>query len=95
MVALCLSAVGIFGALAPFWVIPTRFLRGTAAAGGIALINCVGNLAGLVSNSAIGWITKKTGHTSGGMLVVAASLVLGAAMVLAVPRTNEGSDAAE
>src|SRR5207247_7458630 len=35
--ALSLSAVGFTSALGPFWALPTAFLRGTAAAGGIAL----------------------------------------------------------
>jgi hypothetical protein len=41
--------MGILAAFPVFWSIPGTFLAGTAAAGGIALINCIGNLAGFVA----------------------------------------------
>ncbi len=41
------AAIGIYGAKAPFWPLPSLFLTGSAAAGGIALINSVGNLGGI------------------------------------------------
>ena len=44
--ALCAGTVGVTCAAPMFWAFPTRFLRASAAAGGIALINSVGNLAG-------------------------------------------------
>jgi ACS family tartrate transporter-like MFS transporter len=84
--SLCLAAIGIWGCLGPFWALSTRFLRGTAAAGGIAIVNSIGNLAGFVSSSVIGWALKSTGSVAGGMLVVAASLFCGAILVLCVPR---------
>ncbi len=44
----CLSliAMGIWGTMGPFWALATSFLSGTAASGGIALINSVGNPGG-------------------------------------------------
>src|SRR5581483_9326965 len=47
--ALSLAAAGFTSALGPFWSLPPMFLRGTAAAAGIALINALGNAAGFVS----------------------------------------------
>ena len=38
MVAVTVCAVGVCAALAPFWALPSRFLTGAAAAGGIALV---------------------------------------------------------
>jgi hypothetical protein len=32
----------------PFWPLPSKFLTGAAAAGGIALINSIANLSGFV-----------------------------------------------
>jgi MFS transporter, ACS family, tartrate transporter len=86
MPALCLAAVGIFGSLGPFWALTTRFLRGEASAGGIAIVNSIGALAGSVSPSVIGWAKTRTGSFTGGLMVVAASLVCGAVVVLLVPR---------
>ena len=47
MVAFSVAGFGIFGCLPVFWTLPTAFLSGAAAAGGIAIINSIGNLAGL------------------------------------------------
>src|SRR5204863_4589351 len=46
MASLAVAGFGIFGALPVFWTFPAAFLSGPAAAGGIALINSIGNLAG-------------------------------------------------
>jgi MFS transporter, ACS family, tartrate transporter len=87
--ALCLTAVGIFGALAPFWTIPTRYLKGTAAAGGIAIVNCFSALAGAVSPTVIGWTKQYTGTFTVGLLVVAAALALGAILLVSVPHYED------
>jgi ACS family tartrate transporter-like MFS transporter len=94
MPALCLAAIGIWGSLAPFWALSTRFLRGAAAAGGIAIVNSIGALAGFASPSIIGWVKASSGSFTGGLLVVSASLVCGAALVLLVPRAvDKGASA--
>jgi MFS transporter, ACS family, tartrate transporter len=85
IVSLCVAAIGIFGSLGPFWCIPTRYLRGTAAAGGIAVVNSTGALAGFAAPYAIGWAKSATGHLTAGLLVVAASLAAGAILVLCLP----------
>ena len=43
MMALSVAGFGIFGCLPVFWTFPAAFLSGAAAAGGIALINSIGN----------------------------------------------------
>ncbi|MBB4844957.1 D-galactonate transporter [Paucibacter oligotrophus] len=82
MAALSLATMGILSCLPLFWTLPTAFLGGTAAAAGIAIINSVGNLAGFVSPFMVGAIKDATGQTSWGMLMLAASLLLGALLVL-------------
>jgi MFS transporter, ACS family, tartrate transporter len=89
LAALCFAAIGIFGSLGPFWAIPTRYLRGTAAAGGIAIVNSVGALAGFVAPYAIGYAKDKTGSFAGGLFVVAVSLALGAILVCFVPASAD------
>ncbi len=56
MVALTLGSIGIFAALPTFWSLPTALLTGTAAAGGIALVNAIGNLGGFAGPYMVGWI---------------------------------------
>jgi D-galactonate transporter len=85
MAALTVATAGILATLPLFWSLPTAFLRGTAAAAGIALINSLGNLAGFASPYAIGWLKDLTQSTNDGMFLLAASLVLGGVLTLAMP----------
>ncbi len=84
VVTLTVATVGILTGLAQFWCLPPAFLGGAAAAAGIALINSVGNLAGFASPFIVGWIKDATGSTDNGLFVIAASLVVGSIVVMAV-----------
>lgn len=86
IVTLSVATMGILTGLAQFWCLPSAFLGGAAAAAGIALINSVGNLAGFVSPFIVGWIKDATGSTNNGLLVIAASLIAGGAIVLSMPK---------
>jgi MFS family permease len=80
--ALALAAAGMYSMLAPFWSLPTSFLSGAAAAGGIALINSVGNLGGFVAPNVIGQVKAATHSFTGGMLAMAVVMFLGAILAL-------------
>jgi ACS family tartrate transporter-like MFS transporter len=82
MIALCIAGFGIFGALPVFWTLPTAFLSGAAAAGGIALINSIGNLAGFAGPYAMGWIKDSTGSYAGGLLALSAAGLVSMIIVL-------------
>ncbi|MEH2321753.1 MFS transporter [Nostoc sp.] len=84
LASLSLAALGIWGALGPFWALPTSFLSGTAAAGSLALINSVGNLGGFVAPYVIGLIKDATNSFTGGLLVMAAGLLVGGILTLVV-----------
>jgi len=79
--ALAVGTIGVTVAAPMFWAFPTRFLRATAAAAGIALINSVGNLAGYVGPSVMGFMKEATGVYGSGLLALAGSL--GVAALLA------------
>jgi len=70
-VALTIGVMGAYAATPTFWTLPTGFLTGSAAAGGIALINSIGNLGGFVGPYAIGWIKDATGEITLGLVVLA------------------------
>ncbi len=72
LVALTVASIGILAAFPVFWSLPSAFLAGTAAAGGIALINSIGNLAGFVAPYMIGWFKTNTGQLAAGLYFVAA-----------------------
>ncbi len=90
--ALCLSATGIWSTLGPFWSLPTAFLSGTAAAGGIALINSVGNVGGFVGPTVMGFLKEATHRFESGLLVLAASLLVAGALALSLPEDHERED---
>ena len=81
------AIVGTMSAIPVFWQLPGRFLAGAAAAGGVALINSVANLAGFGAPWMLGLIKTATGSLSTGLYVVAAVEVCAALLILAfVPR---------
>ena len=74
------ALAGITSARAIFWTIPTRFLTGLAAAGGLAFINSVATLGGFVGPYAMGWLRDTTGSFSAGLMAMAGLLVLATIM---------------
>ena len=76
--AACLSGVSAF------WSLPTAFLSGTAAAGGIALINSFGNLGGFFGPYLIGWSKNHLGSSAFGLYVVAGFLFVAGALIVGV-----------
>ena len=69
-----------------FWALPTSILSGSAAAGGIAWINSVGNLAGYVSPLIIGEILDATGSMMLALLVVSVACLMAGLVVLRVAK---------
>jgi ACS family tartrate transporter-like MFS transporter len=85
--ALSLVLVGSMALQGPFWVLPSAFLGGAAAAGGIALINTMGTAAGGFAGPYIlGFLKQATGGYAVGMAVLAIGPMLTAAIVLALGR---------
>jgi ACS family tartrate transporter-like MFS transporter len=81
MVVLTVAAIGVFCTFGVFWTLPTAWLSGAAAAGAIALINSIGNLAGFAGPYLIGWVKESTGSTSTGLFVLAALPLIGGLLV--------------
>jgi ACS family tartrate transporter-like MFS transporter len=84
LVALTLVQVGIMSMLPTFWSLSTSFLSGIAAAGGIALINSVGNLGGLAGPNILGQFKAARGSFTAGLLALALLACLGSALALCV-----------
>jgi D-galactonate transporter len=84
-IALCVTATGVWSTYGVFWTFPTTFLTGTAAAGGIAFINSVGNLGGFAGPFVVGWIKQTTGSFAPALLLLSGLLVLASAIALLLP----------
>jgi D-galactonate transporter len=84
IVALCGAVIGIMCYQSTFWPIPSSFLTGNAAAGGIAMIVSIGNLGGFVGPYLIGVIRQATDSFSWALISVAAFLTLAAILIRVV-----------
>jgi MFS transporter, ACS family, tartrate transporter len=82
MIALIVAAMAGFAAFGLFWTLPSALLTGAAAAGGLALINSIGSLAGFGGPYVIGWIKESTGRAVDGLLFLAILPALAAILVL-------------
>lgn len=78
VILLVIMAAGIYAPYGPFWAIPAGMLRIEVLAGGLGLINAIGNLGGFLGPYAVGWITDRTGDASVGYYALAGVLILGA-----------------
>lgn len=85
MFGLSLATMGALTGLPMFWPLPAAFLSSAAAAGGLALINSLGQIAGFVSPYLVGWLKDATGSTHVALYILAAVLFCGAVVVLSIP----------
>jgi MFS family permease len=90
MAGLTLAFVGIKSTLGPFWAMSTAFLTGTAAAGGIALINSVGNLGGFVGPYVVGVIQDRTQSHLAALLILGSSLLCMGLLALTIRTAGPG-----
>jgi ACS family tartrate transporter-like MFS transporter len=82
MVAIILSQMGQSSIAPTFWALPTAMLTGTAAAGGIAMINAVGNLGGFLGPYMMGAIKDATGSFTIGLLSIAMGTLVASIVLL-------------
>ena len=83
MMAIILAQMGQSSIAPPFWALPTAMLSGTAAAGGIAMINAVGNLGGFVGPYLMGTIRDATGSFTVGLLAIAMGALVASIVLVA------------
>ena len=89
LVALSIATAGILAPNPLIWAISTDHLRGRGAAGGVALVNCLGMLGGFFSPMIIGSIKTLTNSMAGGLGAISLLMVAGAvAVVVLAPRTS-------
>ncbi len=84
VIGFSLALIGVTAARAIFWTIPTRFLTGVAAAGGLAFINSIATVGGFVGPSMMGWLKEFSGSYVIGLLALAAIMVAAMAASLSL-----------
>lgn len=88
MLGLVVALAGQKSTLGPFWALGTSYLSGTAAAGGIALINSVGNLGGFFGPKLVGAIKDKTGSETAALLYLGGALLFLSFVALFLPSSR-------
>jgi MFS family permease len=84
VIALSLMGAGIVACIPAFWALPPKLLAGAGAgaAGGIAVINTLGQFGGIVSPVMVGRIKDLTGSTTPALYVIGVASLIAAALLL-------------
>ena len=86
LAALTFGLIGVYAAFGPFFSLPSSFLRGTAAAGGIGLIGTLGNFGSFLGPTLIGVLRQGSGNHSTGLAAVGLGFGIAVFIVIAVGR---------
>ncbi|MFY3771712.1 Putative tartrate transporter [Providencia manganoxydans] len=73
---LIIATALVWTAYTIFWSIPSKYMQGTAAAGGIAMINTIGLFGGFLSPYVLGWIKQTTGSLTYGLILMTVLLLI-------------------
>jgi MFS family permease len=94
MAALCVGYIGIGCQSQAFFQLPSTFLTGAAAAGGLAMVNSVGNLGGFAAPYVTGWLKEFTGTFTAASFLMGAIMALGGVLTILLPRIRAAAPVA-
>jgi MFS family permease len=86
VILLSIANAGVAAAMPVVWALPSTFLRGTAAAAGIAFACSIANLGGFASTYVLGWMKDSTHSMSAGLITFGICMLAGCLLVLAMPK---------
>jgi ACS family tartrate transporter-like MFS transporter len=84
--ALGVTQVMCWSAIAPLISMPSSFLGGSAAAGGLALVVSIGQIGSFIGSTLIGVLRERTGGFAAPMAVIGIFLAVAAAVTLLLGR---------
>jgi len=85
LACISVACAAIWSCLGPFWALPTSLLTGSAAAGGLAMINSIGQMGGFAGPYVVGWIKNSTHSYTAGLTLLAAAEIVGGLLVISLP----------
>jgi ACS family tartrate transporter-like MFS transporter len=88
MLALALIPIGHGAAYGPFWSMPTRFLSGAAAAGGLAVVATIVSVGGFIGPLLIGILKERTGSYAPAFVILAVAALISATMAVRLRRSR-------
>ena len=77
LLAFTFATLGVFSLQGPFWTWLTSMLEGTAAAGGIAIITCIGGFGAFLGQVTVGRLSDSSGNYASGLYSVGGVALLG------------------
>jgi hypothetical protein len=89
LLSLSIAMIGVNVSIPMFWMLPAAALTGTAAAVGIAIINCIENFDGDIGPQLVGFVKGETGNIANALLVIAALMIV--AGLIAIPLEKFGN----
>jgi nitrate/nitrite transporter NarK len=87
---ICVSGIGAYGPMGPFWAIPTETLPAKVVGSVMGLINALGNLGAYFAPLIVGYLNKKTGNFLSGFSFLGAITLAGAAVALLLRGAQPG-----
>ena len=90
LLALGLTQVVLWSSFAPLISLPSSFLGGSAAAGGIALVVSIGQVGSFIGSTLIGVLRERTGDYGAAMAAIGIILALATLIALWLGRALSG-----
>ena len=87
--AIVMVGAGSFGALGPFWAIPSETLPRSVSGSAMGLINALGNLGGFFGPVVVGYLDKRTGSFVSGFAALGVGFIVAALLTLLVRAPQE------
>ncbi len=82
LLGMTVAVIGLSSVRTCFYSVPSTFLGREAAAGGLAVINAVGSLGGLVGPYMVGWLRDVTGSFNAGLIGMGSMLALATVLTI-------------
>jgi MFS family permease len=86
LVAISLVGAGSYGALGPFWAIPTETLPRSVSGSAMGLVNALGNLGGYFGPLLVGFLNHRAGNFLEAFGVLSLAYLAGAGLTLLLRR---------
>jgi MFS family permease len=80
--SITVATAALWAAYTVFWAMPSDYMKGDTAAGGVALVNTIGLFGGFLSPTIIGYFKTMTGTMQAGLLGMVGILVIGSLLLL-------------
>jgi MFS family permease len=87
-IVICFVGAGSYGALGPFWAIPTETLPRGLAGSAMGLVNAIGNLGGWAGPLLVGYVNRRTGTFLYPFALLSMSLLAASALTCLLKPTH-------